>query len=620
MPEWIFNDEDKGYPAAASSQSLEGDNLDTENIFVREAIQNAYEAHDKEFDDPVKIKISKFSLDGKEKEKFVSNFELDVIKDKSEKFDEEKFPGYFDKGKKILKNLSNLNEPIKILSIEDYNTIGLKGHWRGPVKDSDKNFYSLVFGFYRSDKSDGNNLGSYGAGSQFFAKSSDLKTAIYYTVIKEKNSPETDVYSRAIGKGLFPEFPLEDKEGPVYDNNGFGYFGKPKEATSKVDASPLNNEDAFNWIETMGLPTRSKNEVGTSIFIIGCDFSIVDIENAIARNWWPLWYREEKPPLITLQDEKGNQSEFNIFDKKFSYLQSFMDCYKIADGLDNQDFKKEKIICNNREAGIVSYTKNTKKTNENFKNKIAYIFNNFVIEYKDLNVLDEQFNFTALFNANTKNAELEEMYRLAQPETHDKIEANQRVKQKFPWAEKFIKSTHKEITKKIKKFITQDMPQSENFTYSTTENPLNNFLKGIINIKGKRSGPGGGGDKIEQPLRSISMQYSNNKRIKDKQEVEVLLKLSSNAVSDKMNVKFLAECPAIFNSRGLVDKQMSADIEITNTLTNEMSKGKKGELQLTLDKSSTVKIFCSAKIVEYLNFEWNFKATKISEDNNVSSD
>ena len=68
MPKWIFNNLDKGYTAASSTQSLEGDNLSNIEIFVRESIQNSIEAINPEENiSQVTIKISRYSLRGKKK-------------------------------------------------------------------------------------------------------------------------------------------------------------------------------------------------------------------------------------------------------------------------------------------------------------------------------------------------------------------------------------------------------------------------------------------------------------------------------------------------------------------------------------------------------------------------
>ena len=131
-------------------------------------------------------------------------------------------------------------------------------------------------------------LGSYGAGSQFFAKCSALKTAVYYSVINKEVGSD-NAYSRAIAKGLFPEFPDEDDTERAeisYNNNGFGYFGEGKTETAKVDATPLINEiDSTEWIESLGLPIRKLNETGTSIFI-WMHFDLSQIEESIAKYWY----------------------------------------------------------------------------------------------------------------------------------------------------------------------------------------------------------------------------------------------------------------------------------------------------------------------------------------------
>ena len=63
-----------------------------------------------------------------------------------------------------------------------------------------------------------------------------LKNCYILCVINKEDSPD-NAYSRAIAKGLFPEFPDEDDTERAeisYNNNGFGYFAEGKTETAKV--------------------------------------------------------------------------------------------------------------------------------------------------------------------------------------------------------------------------------------------------------------------------------------------------------------------------------------------------------------------------------------------------
>ncbi len=612
MPKWIFNNLDKGYTAASSTQSLEGDNLSNIEIFVRESIQNSIEAINPGEDiSQVTIKISRYSMIGSKKQKIIDNLNLEELKKKSKNFvDEPK--GYFKKGDKILDKLTDENIPIEILSIEDFGTFGLKGHWSGPVVDQDKNFYSLVFGFYRSDKS-GDTLGSYGAGSQFFAKCSALKTAVYYSVINKEDSPDND-YSRAIAKGLFPEFPDDDdteRNDVSYNNNGFGYFGEDKTEKAKVDATPLINEHSTEWIESLGLPIRKPNETGTSIFILGCDFDLSKIEESIAKYWWPLWFKEKNlVPKIILKDIDGNDYEFNIHDEKFEHLKPFIDCYKATLGLHNEKIKEQKILVNQKNSGNLAYLNvdHLKSLNE-FENKTAIIFNNFVLSYQDIGFKSDV-KYSSLFRLNLSE-ELSEFYRLAQPETHDKIMSNQRVTEQFPWAERFVKDQEKKLKSALHKFIQLDKSPDQSFQNLSSQNPLNTFLKEITSLEGRDSGRNQIISDIDQPLRSISMNVKGPEKSNNSETLEVLLSLSDNAKEKKIKVRFSCDCRALISSNGSTDSELKSEIEIVNHSNNQKIKNKSPHIDFEIEEEEKVKVTCKADTLSYLNFEWSLNAEKI---------
>jgi hypothetical protein len=158
------------------------EDLTEEGRLVREASQNANDAHDKKCGDPaVRIKITRKVLSAKEIAKLTKFLGLESELEK-------RLPSLGLSADNAFSKMLKGKGEVEITIIGDFNTVGLGGALAGTHGETleGDHFQKLLFLLGGSDKitSGETTGGSYGFGKSVYSALSDCQTVIYYSRFK----------------------------------------------------------------------------------------------------------------------------------------------------------------------------------------------------------------------------------------------------------------------------------------------------------------------------------------------------------------------------------------------------------------------------------------------------
>lgn len=185
---WEFNKTDPSSVRVELTQrdQFNNDDVGLADALVREVIQNSSDAG--EGAEPVKVRFAIKTLDAYEVELLESNF--GSLKPHFAACDMS--PG------------SGTDEPVRVLSIEDFNTTGLTGSFEELDRDNFDNFWRSVG---KSEKSGGKG-GRWGLGKLVYSSSSRVKVFFGMTVRKDEDAPslmgQAVLANHCIGDNYFP--------------------------------------------------------------------------------------------------------------------------------------------------------------------------------------------------------------------------------------------------------------------------------------------------------------------------------------------------------------------------------------------------------------------------------
>lgn len=286
---WEFTRRSRKMPLTTSifNNVLQSSGFSKEERLIREAVQNSVDAHRADADFPVSVRIEKRTIRGEDKQKLVRALGLDgEPKHRLPKFD---LPE-----NNALTSVSDPNEPLQVLTVEDFNTCGLGGVWDGTGNGD--NFGRLVVNLGIDDKAEGTEIsgGSFGFGKTVYGKTSQIGTVGFYSVF-DKTHATDGTRARFMATGLYKSHSLNGER-----FSGFAFYGAPM-ATNQPEAVPFTDDAAHEAARLCGIETRSELEHGTSILIIDVDIDMAKLKHAAELFWWPRI--EQKQLDLVLVDE-----------------------------------------------------------------------------------------------------------------------------------------------------------------------------------------------------------------------------------------------------------------------------------------------------------------------------
>jgi hypothetical protein len=253
-----------------------------EQVLAREVGQNAIDAG-RNNKGITKLEFHKLRIEGAAKKHFLDAFKFsELLAPRLDAFKANKRRDNFREG--VERFLGD--EPISLLLIRDFNTVGLGGRW-DRYRPKIDHFARLVCATNLDDKADGdpNSGGSYGLGKTAYAKSSAIYTVLYHSVF-EASLETADAHRRLMVAGVYPRHQIE-----ANDYGGFAYFGERAYETTE-EAKPFENEDAESrWgllSQYTGQDlTRDVGDHGTDVLIIMDALELGKIRTAIEDYYFP---------------------------------------------------------------------------------------------------------------------------------------------------------------------------------------------------------------------------------------------------------------------------------------------------------------------------------------------
>lgn len=232
---WEFN---KADPSSVQVEVTQRDQFNNDDVglaeaLVREVIQNSSDAD--EGIEPVKVRFAIKTLEDNEAKILES-----ILAPLSPHFD----------ACGMYPQLGN-GEPVRVLSIEDFNTRGLTGSFEELDKDNFHNFWRAVG---KSEKS-GQNGGRWGLGKLVYSSSSKAKVFFGMTLRKDENVPSL------MGQAVLANHRIGDT---YYPTHGFWFDGR-SENQLKLQLPVQNKMETDNFRKFSDLSRTSQS--GLSIII-----------------------------------------------------------------------------------------------------------------------------------------------------------------------------------------------------------------------------------------------------------------------------------------------------------------------------------------------------------------
>lgn len=307
-PRWNFEKIGKmgGATGSAFADTLQGAGIPPEAELAREAIQNSCDAMAKGRQ-KVRVAFRLVTLEDEDRDVFLVNLCLiDALRDRL---------ASLNLGSENC--LAKPNRPLRLMYVEDYETIGL----RGDPRSRNSHFRRLLLSLGDSAKAKANEAsgGSYGYGKSALSLNSRLRTIVAYSAFEPD---ETGASARLMGCSYFDSHDYADKEW-----SGRSWFGILDRDDPEF-VSPLIDDDAHEWAKKLGFESRADGHHGTSILIVdshGNDISI--LKRGVEDWWWPRLVDQELEVEI-----HANGSTVYPQPKSRQDLLPFIECYSLALG------------------------------------------------------------------------------------------------------------------------------------------------------------------------------------------------------------------------------------------------------------------------------------------------
>ena len=330
VPRWFF--ERRGRLGGASGETVPNavaaSGLDLEDLLVREAIQNSCDAAapvagaggERE---EVRLIFRKRTYRGDTMDRLVDGLQLEQLHRRAWVVDGELSESYD-------RWLDDLRE-LPVLFVEDYGTTGLGGRLDRPDEGSHFAKFVYDFGFQGKVQDKEISGGSYGLGKGAHARASQLRCILLHTVIQPFESQGELALDGDIGENHWARFqgvchfPLHETDGQLW--TGRGFFGQARPNW----ADPLANEAAELMANRLDFPARKATDRGTTIAILGCNASLIQLQRAVEDWWWPRLFQQTLEVELIDEDVDGNQ-QFYPRPLQRPELVPFIRCFDTASG------------------------------------------------------------------------------------------------------------------------------------------------------------------------------------------------------------------------------------------------------------------------------------------------
>lgn len=332
--EWWFEREAPmgGASSGAFRNPLAGAGVPPVDMFVREVIQNSVDAAVAS-DSVVRVRIRSSSLKGEQLSQFRKVLGLDASSEVLLR------PGLLPT-KQVADHLKG---PLQVLTVEDFETVGLGGTVN-PIKRTDgDNFRRLCHKVGSTREAEGGG-GSFGYGKATYWAASSLWTVVFYSRFAPTERTEND-WARIFGVSWFKEHTWKGELGTdEVEFTGRAFFGTPGKYGGQPIVRPIVNNDAQALAKRLGLHVRTPQETGTTALILGNQLDLDGITQAIELHWWPRLLEDKLKVKVA-----GERSPEPRAD---SHLRPFVRAWKVLKGAPQKDEEaREQLTYKSRSLG-----------------------------------------------------------------------------------------------------------------------------------------------------------------------------------------------------------------------------------------------------------------------------
>lgn len=264
-----------GASSGAFRNPLAGVGVPPGDIFVREVVQNSVDAASSD-DSKVRVRIGSKRLDGEKLSRFREALSLGPGSDvllRAGLLPSKEIPDC-------------LKGPLDVLTVEDFETVGLGGTVLPIAQTDEDNFRRLCHKIGSTREAEGGG-GTFGYGKATYWAASSLWTVVFYSRFPPTERSGGD-WARLLGVSWFKEHTWrEDAGADEVEFTGRAFFGNAAKYGEQPMVLPFVNDDAQTLADQLGLHVRSESETGTTVLILGNQLDLAGISSGIERHWWP---------------------------------------------------------------------------------------------------------------------------------------------------------------------------------------------------------------------------------------------------------------------------------------------------------------------------------------------
>lgn len=599
-------------PASNLAQPLRGTDLTASDILIRESIQNSLDEKRTDIKMPVRIVVESESLFGEEKANLVKFLDLDEISKRSQHFNTG-HNWFTNQGKEILSQIHNPETPLPIIKIADFHTNGLGGHWNRRKSREDR-FFNLVLSIGGSPKwsetEDGSQtLGSYGFGKMAFAMCSHIRTIIYYSTFLPTHTSD-QASARAMATGFFSSHTVDET-----DYAGQAYWGM-KSNESQNPRSPLTNDDAHNWIKSLGFSTRSEEDTGTTVIIPAASVNIDDIYESFITWWWPRLLDQDPTLRVNCEFLRDGMPMIPPDPRaKNPVLSHFVDCYKqvksddVGEGYKSNDIRVRPPGQNQLLAGrLILKSLGLESQEDTYTNLVALIRDGLVIKYDQNFAHEDKSPVVGVFVPETKQIKA---FVFSEPAAHDDWKPNNdRLESNCSWGKDFLRLVLNRLKICTREFQTQceNRPKAEHQEAGA-------FLEKTIGkiFKKKPSGGGGGNNRS---IRAVTISCHKAERNFEngscEDHVQYEIGLSRNANVDDATLRISIMLIVLADADG--KSRSPVECQIIDPEGKVLSKGTPANVEVNASKGFFNTVCAKAHVHPVWKTTWRIDVTRQEEN------
>jgi hypothetical protein len=558
-----------GATGNAFANTLQAGGMAPESELAREVIQNSCDAAE-EGERRVRVVFRVVTLDGDRKSRFVDDLSLPR--------------GIGKRSASIAlapdNCLSNTSQPLQLVFVEDYRTVGLHGdpHHR------QSHFHRLLLSVGDATKalSGVSSGGSYGYGKSALSMNSRLRTIVAYSAFKRDC---TGASARLMACAYLDAHEFQGKQW-----TGRAWFGLPRPGNELV-VDPLSDEAAHALAERLGFRTRRNGERGTSILVV--DSHAKDHKSllqGIEEWWWPRLVDEELDVVV-----EADGCEHFPQPRRRDYLLPFIECYWLAEGRAEPTGPHQRRDRLNRLHGYVlgSYglqlltSDRAEKFPEEKIGCVAMIRSpKMVVEYAPLGR-----QTPPAVGAFLADADIDNILKLSEPPNHDRWDHESRrleiARPDENTARQIVLQVRRRLKDQMRRFQAQASPPRPR------EDRRLRFLERELGALFRPSSRDGDGQQGDTGPVEIHFREGPAARPRDGHRIEtvakVVLRLRPEADDDRMDAIVRVRVPLLEDDQGREGDLLPVKVE-SDDAEPPAAAGTEPELAVVLSKNEWVTI------------------------------